>query len=649
MSIVFLLLLIPILSNTIVAYYIDSNDIKTTSEETNKSIGDSIATQIDIYIQSLMNTIQLLATSNNFDQMDRYEMENIFKKYAYQNKDFIGFEYADLDGDIVVSNLGNKDGNISDADWFQNAKAGKQFIGQSIKADTGSQVGFIISVPISNQYSSRIGVLAVMVGTNQINELIKNVTIGQKGYAYVIDTNGYVVGHRLTTQYVLERFNVFYGNSEDVKKVGKSEVDVIHGVNNQIEKSLITGSTVNINKWRVIVEQNSSEILNQTRTSLIRSLIIAGILLLLSLIVTYIFATVFTRPITKLVDSAIKIKEGDLTHRIDVTTDNEIGQLQEAFNEMTISIGDILREINKTTDEVSSFIVNLNDDIDISSKASMEISQAIESVAADTTHQMTSVESTATAVNNMIYEINEMTGRYNVVVEASEAASNLARNGTQNIKNIQDMMIEITNASSLTSHLILNLDKHIQDIGMAGGLITKISEQTNLLALNAAIEAARAGEHGRGFAVVADEVRKLAEQSKDASKDIIFLINNIQIETKKAVEVIDQGAEGVEHGNLITEKAAVSFNEIVEKTNQSTEAMRSLVTNIEKIFEGVAVVENTITNVSGVAQATAAGAEQVLASTQEQSSVIEHMNTSADMLSQMAQGLKRLVSRFKIS
>lgn len=647
MSIVLLLLLIPILSNTVITYVADSQEIKARTEETNKNMADSLATQIDLYIQSVANIMQLLATTNDFTVMDRYEMETIFKRFAYQNKDFLGFTYADLDGNVVVSSLSNE--NVAATDWFQNAKAGKLYTSQSIKGDRSTHVGIMISVPVTNRYSARAGVLAVMVGTNQINDLVKNVSIGEKGYAYAVDANGYIVGHRLTTEYVLGRYNIFDADSEAVKKVGSAEEDVFYGINNQSEKTLITGATVGINNWRVIVEQNENEILSQTRESLKRSIMSAGILLVLSLIITYIFATLFTRPIIKLVDSAIKIKNGDLTERIEVTTDNEIGQLQEAFNEMTISIGEILGQINRTTEEVGNFIVELNDNIEISSKASMEISQAIESVAADTTHQMTSVENTATAINNMVYEINQMTDRYNIVVGASEQASSLAQNGAENIKNIQNMMVEITNAANTSAKLIQNLDKHIQNIGVAGQLITQIAEQTNLLALNAAIEAARAGEHGRGFAVVADEVRKLAEQSRNASTDIISLISNIQNETRLAVEAISQGAEGVKDGNMITEKAAVSFAEIVEKTNQSTEAMRSLEENIDKIFQSVEVLENTITEVSNIAQATAAGAQEVLASTEEQNNVIEHVNASADALSEMAKGLKALVNRFKIN
>ncbi|ABW20015.1 methyl-accepting chemotaxis protein [Alkaliphilus oremlandii] len=647
--IVFLLLLVPILSNTIVAYFMESKNITTRAEETNRIIGDSIGTQLDLYVESLLDTMKLITSSNNFDLMDRYEIENVIYKYTNQNKNFIGFRYVDLNGDNIFSNLNRSTNNVANEDWFKEAKAGKTFIGQSIKADSGSQVGFMISIPISNQYSSRIGVLAVMVGTNKINELVQNVQIGEQGHAYVVDTNGYVIGHRLTTEYVIGRFNVLEGQSEDVKLVSTAEEDVVHGVNNKLEKALITGSTVETTGWRVIIEQNKAEILAQTKASLGRSLIIAGILMTIALISTYAFAVLFTKPITQLVKSANKIKNGDLTESVEVTTDNEIGQLQEAFNEMTKSIGSILNEINKTTNNVSDFIMELNNDIEVSSKASMEISQAIESVASDTTQQMGSVENTASAVNNMVLEINEMTARYNVVVESSEAASQLAQNGFENIKDIQTMMSNITNSSSMSTDLIRNLDKHIQSIDGAGQLITQISEQTNLLALNAAIEAARAGEHGRGFAVVADEVRKLAEQSKAASGDIISIIKDIQAEAKKAVEVIDQGAAGVQHGNEITENAAISFSAIVDKTNQSTEAMRNLSSNIDKIFQGVSVVETTITEVSNVAQATAAGAEEVLASTEEQNSIIHHMGTSAERLNEMAEGLKGLVHRFKIN
>lgn len=647
-SIVFLLLLIPILSTTIVGYFMDSRDIKSGAEEMNKRMGDSIATQIDLYVQSVSNTMQLLASTNDFSDMDRYTMEDIFKRYAYQNNAFIGFQYIDLDGNIIVSNLANRGGNVRSQEWFEKARTGDLFISQSMKATASAKVGIMVSVPITNKLSARAGVLSVLVGMNQINDLVKNIEIGETGYAYAVDANGYIVGHRSASEYVEERYNVTDNISEGVKAIASSESDVMYGVNNQSMKSLITGSTVKGVGWRVITEQDEGEILAQTRQSLITSLGIALVLLILSLIITYIFATIFTRPITRLVDSAIRIKEGDLTERIDVTTTNEIGQLQEVFNEMAISLEGVIKEINRTTVEVSDFVIELNSDVDLTAKASTEISQAIESVAADTSNQMSSVEGVAGAIENMVHEINEMTARYNVVVEASEAASALAQNGADGIENIQHMMVNITMASSTTAKLIRNLDKHTQDIGMAGQLITQISEQTNLLALNAAIEAARAGEHGRGFAVVADEVRKLAEQSKGASTEIIKLIKNIQLETRNAVKVIEDGADGVAEGNAITNKAAVSFSEIVERTNQATEAMRNLSTNIDKIFMGVGAVENTMTEVTGVAQATAAGAEEVLASTEEQTAVIQHMSTSAETLGHMADGLKHLVNRFKV-
>ncbi|SCY86275.1 methyl-accepting chemotaxis protein [Alkaliphilus peptidifermentans] len=641
-----IMILIPIITITTLSYYIDSSNILENAEMSNNNISESIALQVDIYMDSLSQMIRLMAAAQDFTQMEDHEINLLFNSYTFQNRAFKSFRYIATNGDVVVDNARRATTNVSNEEWFTAAMGGQLFITPSIGDKQSSDVGFIVAVPLRTSNGNRAGVMAALIGFDQINDLVKDVQIGETGYAYVIDNEGYVVGHRIASVYTYGRYNVFQGDSADVIKAASGEVNFLEGINNEGRNVLISAASVGDLGWRVIVEQDKSEILEITKATLIRNIIVALFFIVISALMIYIFAKFFTKPITSLVSSANRIKSGDLRERIKVDSNNEVGQLQMAFNEMASSIADIINQIIGTTYEVSGSISDLMDNAEMTSRAATEISKTIEHVAMGTTEQMDSVEKSTGAVVKMVDGVKRVTESAATVVVSAENASLMARGGVESIDEIKNTMVQITAVAQNTFNLVSELDKHIKEIDRAGQLITQISDQTNLLALNAAIEAARAGEHGRGFTVVAEEVRKLAEQSRNASKEIINLIGKIQIETGKAVVAMEEGIQSVEVGNQVINKTASSFTSILEETDSVTSLMKELSTIIGQVSTEVIEVEGAINDVAGVSQSTAAGAEEVLASVQEQDASIQHMTNSTVSLGEKIKSLEKLTTKF---
>lgn len=178
--------------------------------------------------------------------------------------------------------------------------------------------------------------------------------------------------------------------------------------------------------------------------------------------------------------------------------------------------------------------------------------------------------------------------------------------------------------------------------------ITGIAEQTNLLALNAAIEAARAGEHGRGFAVVADEVRKLSEQSAESSKEISQLVSMIQSETIKVVQFMEEMTREVDAGIGYVNNAGESFAQIEGSINEVTAQIQGVSSAVNQLAVGAKQVEQSMQFISGVSEETASGVQEVSASTEEQTATMEEISSSAAMLSKMAEELQTMINRFKL-
>ena len=378
-------------------------------------------------------------------------------------------------------------------------------------------------------------------------------------------------------------------------------------------------------------------------------LIVTLVAILISILLSKAITIAICNPLSKMVLAVEEIANGNLVEvpRTFASKD-ELGKLADTIVKMKKDLRGVITQLINSGNKINNFTSNLNLTVNQSNTATNQIATSISELATGSGQQVDNISNASNVIYDMSKDIEHTAFATNKIVAAINKTVNSAAVGLDAIKKSVNQMSNIEKTVTESATVITKLGEQSKNIGQIVDTIANIAGQTNLLALNAAIEAARAGEHGKGFAVVADEVRKLAEQSNEAAKKISIMIDEIQHDTTMAVSAMNTGKDEVKIGSNVAKAAGESFNEITNEIEDISyqikdisNIMKNLVNDNKKIVADYKSIDVTTKNV-------AIQTENISAAAEEQVAVMDEVMKATQDLAKLAIELQEMSKKFKV-
>jgi len=417
-----------------------------------------------------------------------------------------------------------------------------------------------------------------------------------------------------------------------------------HALSNEVVGHLV--------ELKEMINEARDKAIVATEASIKETIIIIFSAILFNIIIGVMIAFFVNRQIKQklnnVINMATEISNGNLlVEESDYDSKDEIGQLSVAMNSMLVNLRDMIKQISSVSENVSGQSLVLTQSSAEVREGSSQVAVTMQELSAGAETQANDASELAETMSGFVDKIKESNSFGETIVFSAVSAQGLTEEGTRLMESSISQMDKINTIVKESVDKVKQLDTQSKEISNLVGVIQSIAEQTNLLALNAAIEAARAGEHGKGFAVVASEVRKLAEQVTLSVSDITGIVSSIQKESNNVVLSLEEGYSEVEKGTSDIQTTGKTFGEIHQAITEVVDKIQGVAMRLSDIDQECGKMNNSISNIASISEESAAGIEQTSASIQQTSTSMEEIARSAEGLSELSDDLNGLIKRFE--
>ncbi|RYL95920.1 methyl-accepting chemotaxis protein [Sporolactobacillus sp. THM7-4] len=487
------------------------------------------------------------------------------------------------------------------------------------------------------------GVVKLDLYLQSIINQVKETRFGETGYTALLDTSGTYIATPRNDEVGKNVANQpFY---RMIQKKSKSGMFYTR-INGQ--PKLVCFVTNRTTGWKLVGIINKSEIAHQANLIATPSIVTVLIILVFAvLIIQFLFNRIITR-LRRIQRAARVIERGDLTVSIPVEGKDELAQLTESINQMVRANKEAFGKISDVSQIISDASQTLVASAEENAASVNEISATVNEIASGASNQSKAIDENQTALQLLVDEIRKIDERSKEVLQGAELMTRTSEGGRKTVRNLHTQSRTSAETTTEIIRAVTVLEKHAGNIDQIINVLDRIARKTNLLSLNASIEAAHAGEHGKGFAVVAGEIRKLAQQTNQSLKEVTESVNAMNEETKHAVEQAEKTSKMVQAQEEAVNETNTAFEQINETIAANVRGIHLIADAIRKTDAHIESISQGSQTVASTSEETAASTEEVSASVEEQTAAMEELNKLAENLEQQAQTMREAIRQFKI-